>query len=52
MDKKNQYALSGKDMIVSGFKNKMQVAMSDILPDKTVADRVKTEQSPVGQKPD
>jgi short-subunit dehydrogenase len=44
--------MSGKDMIVSGFKNKMQVAMSDILPDKTVADRVKKEQSPVGQKPD
>jgi short-subunit dehydrogenase len=42
--------MSGKDMVISGFKNKMQVAMSDILPDETVADRVKKEQSPAEQK--
>jgi short-subunit dehydrogenase len=38
--------MEGKDMVVSGFKNKMQVAMSNILPDSTVADQVKKQQSP------
>lgn len=40
--------MSGKDMVVSGFKNKMQVAMSNVLPDETVAEQVKKQQSPVG----
>jgi short-subunit dehydrogenase len=39
--------MSGKDMVISGFKNKMQVAMSDVLPDEKVADQVKKQQSPV-----
>jgi uncharacterized protein len=42
--------MNGKDMVISGFKNKMQVAMSDILPDEMVADRVKKEQSPAERK--
>jgi short-subunit dehydrogenase len=42
--------MSGKDMVVSGFKNKMQVVMSNILPDETVADKVKKQQSPAGQE--
>jgi short-subunit dehydrogenase len=29
--------ISGDDMVVSGFKNKVQVGMSNILPDSTVA---------------
>ena len=38
--------MSGKDMVVSGFKNKMTVAMSNVLPDEKVADQVKKQQSP------
>lgn len=41
--------MSGKDMVVSGMKNKMTVAMSNILPDETVADQVKKQQAPAGQ---
>jgi short-subunit dehydrogenase len=41
--------MSGKDMVVSGFKNKMTVAMSNILPDEKVADQVKKQQSPSEQ---
>jgi uncharacterized protein len=39
--------MSGKDMIVSGFKNKVTVAMSNVLSDETVADKVKKQQAPV-----
>ena len=35
------------DMIISGFKNKVQVAMSNILPDSVVADRVHKQQEPI-----
>lgn len=41
--------MSGKDMIVSGFSNKVEVAMSNILPDATVAERVKKQQEPVNK---
>jgi short-subunit dehydrogenase len=41
--------MSGKDMVVSGFKNKMTVAMSNFLPDETVADQMKKQQGPVEQ---
>lgn len=41
--------MSGKDMVVSGFKNKMQVAMSNITPDSIVADKTKKQQEPVDQ---
>src|SRR5436190_2120868 len=30
--------MSGDDKVVSGFKNKMQVAMSNVMPDDTVAE--------------
>lgn len=33
--------LEGKDMVISGFKNKMQIAMSNITPDSKVADNMK-----------
>lgn len=39
-----------KDMIVSGFKNKIQVALSNIMPDSTVAEQVKKQQEPVDKK--
>lgn len=39
--------MSGDDMVVSGFKNKMQVGMSNVLPDSAVADNVKKQQEPV-----
>jgi short-subunit dehydrogenase len=38
--------MSGKDMVVSGFKNKVTVAMSNVMPDERVADQVKKQQSP------
>ena len=39
--------MNGDDMVVSGFKNKVQVAMSNVMPDSAVADKVKKQQSPV-----
>ena len=38
--------MSGDDMVISGFKNKMQVGMSNIVPDEMVADNVHKQQSP------
>ena len=38
--------MRGDDMVVSGFKNKMQVAMSNIMPDETVAPSVHKQQEP------
>jgi len=38
--------MSGKDKIVSGLKNKMQVAMSNILPDPVLAEQMKNQQKP------
>lgn len=37
----------GDDKVVSGFKNKMQVAMSNVMPDTMVADQLKKQQEPV-----
>ncbi len=42
--------MNDKDMVISGFKNKMQVAMSNVLPDEKVADQVKKQQSPATEK--
>jgi len=42
--------LAGKDMVVSGIKNKMQVAMSNITPDSMVADNTKKQQEPADEK--
>ncbi|AWH86572.1 oxidoreductase [Flavobacterium album] len=38
--------MAGKDKVVSGFKNKMQVAMSNILPDPVLAEQTKKQQEP------
>jgi hypothetical protein len=37
-------------MVVSGFKNKMLVAMGSVLPDKLVADNMKKQQEPADKK--
>lgn len=42
--------MSGDDKVVSGFKNKMQVAMGNITPDATAADMMKKQQEPVGSE--
>jgi len=42
--------MSGDDMVVSGFKNKMQVGMSNVMPDSAVADRMLKEQAPVDKE--
>jgi short-subunit dehydrogenase len=39
--------MNGDDMIVSGLKNKMQVAMGNITPDEQLADKMKKQQEPV-----
>jgi short-subunit dehydrogenase len=39
--------MAGKDMVVSGFKNKMQVAMSGISPDEKNAEKMAKQQEPV-----
>lgn len=38
--------MKNDDMVVSGFKNKVQVAISNVLPDSMVADNVKKQQEP------
>jgi len=38
--------MAGKDMVVSGFKNKVQVAMSNVMPDSRVADQLNKQQAP------
>ena len=37
----------GDDKVISGFKNKVQVAASNLMPDSTVADALKKQQEPV-----
>jgi short-subunit dehydrogenase len=39
--------MAGKDKVVSGFKNKMRVAMSNVTPDTVLAEQMKQEQKPV-----
>jgi short-subunit dehydrogenase len=38
--------MNDDDMVVSGFKNKMQVGMSNLMPDSTVADQMNKQQAP------
>jgi len=38
--------MSGDDKVVSGFKNKMQVAMANVTPDSVVADGMNKQQEP------
>ncbi len=39
--------MAGDDMVISGLKNKMQVAMSNVTPDSMVAEMMKKQQEPV-----
>lgn len=39
--------MSGKDKVISGFKNKVQIGMSNILPDTVVAHNMNEMQKPV-----
>ncbi|WP_353721070.1 SDR family oxidoreductase [Dyadobacter sp. 676] len=39
--------MAGKDKVISGFKNKMQVAMSAVMPDSVVAHQMSEQQKPV-----
>jgi len=39
--------MNNDDKVISGFKNKMQVAMSNIMPDDMAADKMKKQQEPV-----
>ena len=42
--------MAGDDKIISGFMNKVQVAMSNITPDETVANKMRKQQEPVTDK--
>ena len=41
--------LKGDDKVISGFKNKMQVGMSNLMPDDMAADNMKKQQKPVDE---
>ena len=45
-----QAMMRGDDMIVSGWMNKINVAMSNVLPDKVIAENVHKQQKPVTKK--
>lgn len=40
--------MSGEDKVISGWKNKLQVAMSNVTPDNRAADKMKKQQAPKG----
>lgn len=42
--------MKGENMVVSGFKNRVKVAMSNVLSDKKAAKNMKKEQEPVPEK--
>jgi len=42
--------MSGDDMVVSGMKNKLQVAMANMTPDAAAAENMKEQQKPVTDK--
>lgn len=42
--------MAGKDMVISGFMNKVQVAMANVMPDSTAADNMRKTQEPVDDK--
>lgn len=42
--------MSGDDKVISGLKNKVQVAMSNILPESMVAENMHKQQAPVDKK--
>jgi hypothetical protein len=39
--------MAGDDKVISGFKNKAQIAISNMMPDSTVANTLKKQQEPV-----
>ncbi len=42
--------MSGDDKVISGFKNKASVAMSNMIPDRKAADMMKKQQEPATKK--
>ena len=42
--------MNGEDKVVSGFKNKVQVAMGNMMPDSTLAAQVHKQQEPLSDK--
>lgn len=42
--------MKGDDKVVSGFKNKVEVGMSNVTPDSMVAEKVYNQQKPVNQE--
>lgn len=42
--------MAGKDKVISGFKNKVQVAMGNIMPDSTSAHMMNEQQKPVDKE--
>ena len=42
--------MNGDDKVVSGFKNKMQVGMSNVIPDAVVAKQVYKQQEPINNE--
>ena len=45
-----QALLEGKDKVISGFKNKVQMAMSNVLPDIMVAKNMNEMQKPQNEE--
>ncbi|HEX8461889.1 MAG TPA: SDR family oxidoreductase [Segetibacter sp.] len=44
--------MSGKDKVISGFKNKTMIGLSNILPDTAVAAMMDKQQKPADEQPD
>jgi hypothetical protein len=42
--------MAGKDKIISGLKNKLQMGMSDLMPDTMVAHQMNEQQKPVSEE--
>lgn len=42
--------MSGDDKIISGLKNKVQIAMANLMPESMVADQMKKQQEPVSKQ--
>jgi short-subunit dehydrogenase len=42
--------MAGKDMVISGFKNKVQIAMSNMIPDSMATENMRKNQEPVNKK--
>lgn len=42
--------MAGKDKVISGFKNKMQIAMANVTPDSMVAHQLNEQQKPVSEE--